>query len=323
MTRRTWTKAEEQHLIEMKNGGMSNFDIAAALNRSYNSVSVRSSRLNTSVIPQSQFKIHDGAITTQGDALILSDIEAPFQHADFINRVLDLAFAWGIKTLHLAGDLIHYDSLSAWGAAWTGADEQMLDKILRLAEERNDTELRAKLLEMYSDSPLSRELAAARGVFRSMQSFEKIVVDFGNHDDRYLRTIDRALDAGEFLHQIGRNGDDRWQIAPYYYSFIETEKGTFRVTHPRPSGRLAAVDLAVQHHQHIIMGHSHRWSVNRDPSGKYWAIQTGHCVDETRLAYVMQRDAKRDAHVLGATIIRGGYPFVLSPESPFEMLKRM
>lgn len=30
-----------------------------------------------------------------------------------------------------------------------------------------------------------------------------------------------------------------------------------------------------------------------------------------------------DAHVLGATIVRGGYPFVLCPESPWEMLKRM
>jgi len=321
--RRAWTKSEEQRLVEMKKRGMSNFDIAEALNRSYDSISVRLSRLDKSTVPQSQYQIYNGAITTQGDALILSDLEAPFQHADFVNRVLDLAFAWGVKTLHLAGDLIHYDSLSMWGAAWTGAEEQMLDKIMQLVEERNDNDLRAKLLEMYNESPLSRELSAARSVFRSFGSFEKIIVALGNHDDRYLRAIDRTLDARELLHQIGRDDDNRWQIAPYYYSFIETENGTYRVTHPHTRGRTAAMDLAVQYHQHIVMGHSHRWSVNRDPSGKYWAIQTGHCVDETRLAYVMQRDAKRDAHMLGATIIRGGYPFVLSPDSPFNLLKRM
>jgi hypothetical protein len=116
--------------------------------------------------------------------------------------------------------------------------------------------------------------------------------------------------------------DASWQIAPYYYSLIETEQGTFRATHPRSSAANAARDLAVQFHQHVVMGHSHRWAVQRDPSGDYWAIQTGHLVDEMRLAYVQQRDAKRDAHVLGATLIRGGYPHVLSPEFPFEMMKK-
>jgi hypothetical protein len=37
----------------------------------------------------------------------------------------------------------------------------------------------------------------------------------------------------------------------------------------------------------------------------------------------MQRDAKRDAHKSGATIIRGGYPWVLRPDSPWEQLKGM
>jgi hypothetical protein len=169
----------------------------------------------------------------------------------------------------------------------------------------------------------SEEITEARRVFRSFDSFKEVYAELGNHDDRYLRALDQALSPKELLHQIDKDKDERWKIAPYYYGFIETEKGTFRVTHPRGAGQKTAIDLAVQYHSHVIMGHSHRWAVNRDPSGDYWAIQQGCCVDENRLAYVKQRDAKRDAHLLGATIIRGGYPFVLSPESPWDLLKRM
>lgn len=169
----------------------------------------------------------------------------------------------------------------------------------------------------------SGEIGEARRVFKALDSFREIVVDLGNHDDRYLRALDQAVNPSELLHQLDRDKDPRWKVAPYYYSFVETEQGTFRITHPRGAAQSTAIALAVQFHQHVIMGHSHRWAVNRDPSGQYWAIQTGCCVDERRLAYVMQRDAKREAHLPGATIIRGGYPFVLSPESPWEMLKRM
>jgi hypothetical protein len=176
---------------------------------------------------------------------------------------------------------------------------------------------------LMADGSLSNELAESRKVFRSFGSFKEIYVALGNHDDRYLRALDSALSPKELLHQIDRHADERWKIAPYYYTLIDTEQGLFRAEHPRGAGKNTAVDLAVQYHAHIVMGHSHRWSVNRDPSGKFWAIQTGHCVDERRLAYVQQRSAKRDAHVNGATIIRGGYPFVLCPESPWDLLKRM
>lgn len=311
----------------MRKQGASVNEIARSLGRTYDSVNMQLRALRRNdVIPESTYPKLTSPLHVQGDALILSDVEAPFQNSEFVNRCLDLAFAWNIKTLILAGDLLHYDSLSQWGAAWTQRDESIVRELMREIETLKSAEDRARLqdkLLSLTGGELSRELAEARAVFRSLNSFETIVVALGNHDDRYLRTIQRGMQSLELLHQLDRHNDERWKIAPYYYCLLDTEAGTYRITHPRNSGRTAAMDLAVQFHQHVIMGHSHRWSVNRDPSGTYWAIQTGHCVDEERLAYVMQRDAKRDAHVLGATIVRGGYPFVLCPQSPFEMLKRM
>jgi len=324
--RKPWTKNDIDLLVKLKGEGKSDYQIAVLMGRTYDSVNAKLARIQkTAPIPKSSFPVWDKPLKSQGDALILSDIEAPFQHSDFINRCLDLAYSWGIQDLHLAGDLLHYDSLSMWGSEWVEPKSELVEKILDVFD-LSERELIRKKLEdagFLAESGLSGELAEARAVFRNFEMFENVYVAPGNHDDRHLRMLQQALEPRELLHQIDRHNDKRWHIAPYYYTLIETEAGTFRATHPRNAGRTAAQDLAVQFHQHVIMGHSHRWSVNRDPSGKFWAIQTGHCVDETRLAYVMQRDAKRDAHVLGATIIRGGYPFVLCPESPFDALKRM
>lgn len=305
------------------------------MGRTFSSVNVKLSRLRMSgdlpksEVPPSPFPLWDQPLKSEGDALILSDVEAPFQHSEFVNRVLDLADSWGIQTLHLAGDLMHYDSLSAWGSEWIQDKEEMIGSILDVLEQSLSSKKRGEVVTMLADKGLleggglSSELKDARRVFRSFDSFKSVYVALGNHDDRYLRALDQALSPRELLHQLDRHEDERWKIAPYYYTLIETTQGTFRAEHPRGAGKNAAIDLAVQYHQHVVMGHSHRWNISRDPSGKFWAIQTGHCVDERRLAYVQQRSAKRDAHVLGATIIRGGYPFVLSPESPWEMLKRM
>lgn len=314
---------------------MSVGDIAIRLNRTLESVDAKLYHLQKGPppVPQSSFPLWDKPLKSEGDALILSDVEAPFQHSEFINRCLDLADKWGIRDLHLAGDLLHYDNLSAWGSEWVQDKEDLVDGVLEIvmsvvqekAKKDMLSEAKQRLIDagMLSDDSLSSELAEARAMFRSFGGFENIYVAIGNHDDRYLRTIERALEPRELLHQIDRHNDDRWHIAPYYYTLIETEQGIFRATHPRNSAKNAAIDLAGKYHQHIVMGHSHRWSINRDKSGEYWAIQTGCCVDEKRLAYVMQRDNAGDAHVLGATIIRGGYPFVLCPETPWDIMKRM
>jgi hypothetical protein len=333
--RQTWTDKDIEKAVALKGRGLSEYDIAEKLGRTFASVNSKMSKLKlegklpVSEVPASRMPLWNEPLRSEGDAVILTDVEAPFQHSEFINRVLDLADTWGVQTLHLGGDLLHYDSLSAWGSEWTEDRADFAEAIIEIVEKYVANKKRSEVIELLENKGLtnagglSGELKASRQVFRSFNSFQNVYVELGNHDDRYLRALDQALSPKELLHQIDKDKDERWKIAPYYYGFIETEQGVYRITHPRGAGQKTAVDLAIQFHQHVVMGHSHRWSINRDPSGKFWAIQQGHCVDENRLAYVKQRDAKRDAHLLGATIIRGGYPFVLSPESPWELLKRM
>lgn len=325
MSKSNWTDQEIRTAISMKSSGKTLPEISKALNRSYNSVSVKLSR---AAVPESVMPLWNSPLESDGDAVILSDIEAPFQNGEFINRVLDLADAWKIKTLHLAGDLLHYDNLSAWGSEWTESQEDLRDMLLEFMTSlnKNQREKGVKIMEekgILTDTSYTGEMKEARKVFKSLGQFDEVYVALGNHDDRYLRALDQAMAPSELLHQIDKHNDPRWKIAPYYYTILHTKNGDFRITHPRGAGAKTAIDLAIQFHQHIIMGHSHRWNISRDPSAKYWAIQTGHCVDENRLAYVQQRDARREAHMNGATIVRDGYPFVLHNDSPWKLLKKM
>lgn len=330
-----WNK-DEIEILKRYAGKLSVAQLAEMTNRSYDAVRIKIGSLRKSgdlpavdVLPPSSMPKYDQPLMSQGDALILTDVEAPFQHSEFINKVLDLADAWGIKDLHLGGDLLHYDSLSKWGAEWIPDNlEANIEEIAHFINQlpQKYKKMGTELLEgkiLSNGGGYSDELAEARKVFASFRMFDNIYVALGNHDDRYLKAIDQAVKPKELLVQLDKHNDKRWKIAPYYYSIVESGGETYRVEHPRNAGRTAAQDLATQYHCHIVMGHSHRWAVNRDPSGDYWAIQTGHCVDEERLAYVMQRSAKRDAHCLGATIIRDGHPWVLGEWSPFEKMKRM
>lgn len=338
-SRQPWTEAEVEYLKQVISASPKPniHRISQKLRRSAASVDskihhlIREGKVQAATpIPVSTMPKYDKPLQSEGDAVILTDVEAPFHHSDFINRVLELADHWGVKTLHLDGDLLHFDSLSAWGAEWIPDEEEanmqnLLNFIQKLPQKLRDegNSILEKAGAFGGSGDLADELAEARAVFRSFTMFDDILVALGNHDDRYLRALDRAIKPKELLVQLDRHHDKRWKIAPYYYTFLETSQGLYRIEHPRGSSRSAAQDLAVQYHCHIVMGHSHRWAVNRDPSGKFWAIQTGHCVDETRLAYVMQRSAKRDAHCLGATIIRDGHPWVLGEWTPWDRMKRM
>lgn len=326
-SQRTYSAEDEVVIREMFLSGQKGTDIATRLGRQVGAVESKIKHMKRNgllKIAESPMPKLNEALKTSGDAVILADVEAPFQHSDFINRVLDLAYAWKIDTLHLAGDILHNERLSAWGAEWIPeasgeAFARLEDFIMQLPGKYKNSGI--EMIEgMSREQP--DEMKHARKVMNSFDHFKEIVCAIGNHDDRYLRALNVATSPRELLVQLGKDEKENWKIASYYYSFVETEKGMYRIEHPRAAGRTAAQDLAVQYHCHVIMGHSHRWAVNRDPSGDFWAIQTGHCVDEERLAYVQQRSAKRDAHALGATIIRGGYPFVLCEASPFEVMKK-
>lgn len=273
-------------------------------------------------------------LRTEGDALILCDLEAPYHHADFLNRCLDLAQAWNIRQCIIGGDCLHFDQFSHWEANWreekkpgdnlTPETAQVLrDKIAGLPERE-----RAEIGKILDTIPVERtdndELAEARRVLETIGGlFDRVDFVIGNHDSRFLKLLNSPLLPRKLLDFIGGCPEPKWRIAGYYYSILVSGGETFRIEHPKSAAASTAIKLADKYECSVICGHSHLHNFGYSTSGKHYAVQAGCIVDETRLAYAAQRSTNSPAHGLGAVIVVDGYPFILEPRSPWQRLKRL
>lgn len=284
-------------------------------------------------VDESPYQKYNQPLEQEGDVLVIPDLEAPFHNADFVNRCIELAQKWNIRQANIAGDALHFNSISKWEANWKADNQadigdQAHAEIFEFALSLPDHLQTALigLLEKYEpsvDNDVGTEVEFARKTMYNISTaFEDIVYVIGNHDGRFLSALNSPLFAKQ-LKDFVIGDNPKYRIAPYYYSTIHTENGDYSIEHPTLLSEKAAVQIAVQKQCHVLMGHSHRYSRLKDPSGKYWAIQMGMCVDEDRLAYVGQRTRSRERHATGATIIRGGYPYDLNPEIPWDLWKKM
>lgn len=327
--RHAWTPEEDRVFTAMSLAGASQAIIAKTLGLTQDQVRWHI-RKETRAVEESPFAIHNNPLVMQGDAVVLPDVELPFHHADFLNKVLDLAARWNIRQCIAAGDLLHLASLSAWGSSWMepsgGIDPKtetsLIDFATTLSAKKKEEllELVMKLAKADEPSNFSEEMREVRkAVSVISEQFDEIHLVLGNHESRYLRALDVPMSPDEIL--VGISADkEKWKTSPYYYSILETDAGPFQIEHPKSAAKNAAYKLASIHQKHVLMAHSHRWLLEKDPSGKFWAIQMGCIVDETRLPYASQRHNLADTHKLGAVIVRNGYPFLLGEETPFDLL---
>jgi len=284
-------------------------------------------------VTESPMPIYNTALEQTGDCLILPDTEFPYHHAEFINRCLDLAATLEVKNCTIAGDVMHFDSISHWEANWK-ADQKAgisdkahahLYNVMAKMTSKDQSLLIAALeeLEPQSESDIGSEVTISRKALNSLaEVFDDVVYVIGNHDGRLLSALNSPMFADQ-LKQFVIGENPKYRIAPFYYSILHTIAGDYRITHPTSAAQNTAVSLATQFHQHIIMGHSHNFSKNIDPSGQFWAIQSGCCVDEERLAYASQRDRGARRHALGAVLVYNGYPYDLSMKTDFTALKKI
>ena len=291
-------------------------------------------RLDREYIPQSPYPSYDSPLVMEGDAVILPDLEAPFHHADFVNRVLDLVENWGIRQAILPGDAIHLDTMSGWQPNWTkeqvgGVTEKAENKLVEFAKTLTKKkqgemfELLGGIGKLDAEDGASTELAEAGKVLRRLaDQFNAVDYDMGNHEGRALRTMETALSPTILLDLVSIPEGQRakWRVAPYYFSTLISNGEKFQVEHPKNYAKYSAWKLCAKYQCHVIMTHSHQLVYTFDWSGKYYAIEAGCCADELRFPYEAQRHNISHAHMLGAVIIRDGIPWLLHARSPFEKL---
>jgi hypothetical protein len=267
---------------------------------------------------------------------VLGDVEFPFHHAEFLNACLELAARWDIHQLILAGDVLHFDSLSTFdpnfkketNGGLSEDDELDIRRTIAKLKPNNPVrqEMEAKLEKIgrreESDGASTELEVARKNLHRLADAFDAIDFVIGNHEGRYLRALQSPLMPSEILRQLEAN-QSKWRIAPFYYSILKSAGETYRITHPKNSSKGASRNLAAKFHQHILMAHNHHWLVTSDRSGEYLAAEIGCCVDETRLPYAAQRDNGGDAHVLGAAIVRNGKAWFLNKFTDWDVFLKL
>lgn len=226
-----------------------------------------------------------------GDVVILADLQIPYHDSDFINRILGLAEAWKVRQCILAGDAVDLASFSPYG---------------------KDAEIFAE-----------KEFAESEAVIDAIaEHFDKCLWLFGNHEDRLKRMLNKELAASRFLRLFTKRANV--EITEYYYCFVEPD---WIVAHPKNASVISSRVpqwLTEKYCANVAAGHGHLWGMATDRSGRRLAVDTGICADPERLAYTTVRLNTRPAMVQGAMILRGGFPWLLSPKwTDWEGLRRL
>mgnify|MGYP001564309952 CR=1 FL=1 len=289
-------------------------------------------------IGESSFARYDSPPTVTADRVaIFPDIQFPYHHHEFTNRVLGLCRAWNVRHCILAGDVIENSSLSRFDPAWAGAGnsggipdkvtDDLLDVMAKM-KPKDAAGVRA-VIEKHGRKTIDNADGVSeewgyskKPIAAIVAQFDEVVWVLGNHEGRLLRQMKSPF-LPENLKQMFVGDDPKVTIAPYYYCLVVSKGVEWRVTHPKSSTKGDAKWYASKYLVNTIMCHNHHLVLQMDRSGKFFAVETGTMADESRLPYVAQRDTKGDAHILGATIIRDGKAWLLHADTDWALLNKI
>lgn len=287
------------------------------------------------IVPPSGYIRYDQPPIIRADRIvILPDIQFPYHHADFLNKVLYLCHKWNVRHAILAGDVIENSALTHFDPNWEGEGKLSEEVVADLVDiisglpEKTAQKVRAVIEkhgahDSVNPGGISEEWGHARKALRRLvDQFDEIVWELGNHEGRILRQL-QSPTSPEEIKRLFLGDMEKVKISPYYYCIVESGNTTWRIIHPKSSAKGDARWYAAKYLTNVVMAHSHQWMMQKDRSGMFWAIETGMIVDEARLPYVAQRDNKADRHLLGATIIVDGNPWLLHDGINWERLAQM
>lgn len=225
------------------------------------------------------------------DEFILGcDTHIPHYHEGIINRMLEFAEHHKIKNFIHPGDFFDQTAFSRFDSA----SEDI--------------------------SSLSEEIEAGRTVIKALKSvFSDIRFTLGSHDVRLWLNLlkqGKEIPFDEPWRLVGENVE----VSRFRYAEINDE---WRVTHPKSVMRIGGIGIVraiAKFQRSIIFGHGHWWGIEKDPSGKHYAIAPGCLVDKKRVAYASLWDTSHNEWVPGfVAVLDRNKPILLEEGSPWEI----
>lgn len=213
-----------------------------------------------------------------GSVLVLPDVELPFHNAPFLNNVIMLARAQGVRQLILDGDFMHNASFAYFAGSEKEADQELSEV---------------------------EEL-----VYPFFANFDAVYWLSGNHDTRIQKMLDRLISmeriarmivppehAAEFYRKV--------KIFDHFWCKVGSE---WQIHHPNVKGAQiparTATWIAEKNDCNVGQGHVHLFGTAQTRNGKWMGIDIGVGVDVRRLAYQNLRHSTHPNGVAGALILR-------------------
>ena len=249
-------------------------------------------------VPKSMSRRYDKPPIIKESCLVIFDTQIPFQDAEFLNNLLELARAWDIQQGISGGDLLNMSAFSIF-------KERPEDKIWR------------------------RDRDVAIEVLRALHShIPKWLLILGNHEAFLIKTLAQQIGHDDILALLGK--PQGFVATDYYYCLVKLGGSVWRITHPRNISVIHSripQRLCEKFHANVASGHGHLAGMTPDYSGKYVAVDVGITCDPLRLDYSSLRDSTRPSMCQGALILMESegkcYPYHLYPNSDWVALQRL
>lgn len=250
-------------------------------------------------VPQSLSQRFNKPVIIREPCLIIFDTQIPFHDADFLNNLLQLAQAWGIKQGISGGDFLN---MTAFSNFFEAPEEKIWAK---------ERDVAVQVMKALSDA------------------IPKWLLILGNHEVFLLKRLAEQLGHEDILRLLDK--PTGFKATDYYYCLVKLGGSVWRITHPRNISVIhnrIPQRLADKYEQNIASGHGHLAGFSPSYSGKWLCCDVGITADSLRLDYVSLRDSTRPAMCQGGLILMLGddghcYPYHIYPTSDFKALRRL
>lgn len=231
-------------------------------------------------------------LRTVGDAIVTADWHIPLHDPVMVNAVIETAKETNIKTLIIAGDLVHAETAGSYLPHQPEASQE---------QEEQDANIIIKTL---------------------LRTFDTIKLSWGNHDYRYSRATGYKHSFTECMRHLLR-GLSEEELGRLCFSDLDYQEywplageRKIRICHQENFSKVPlTVPKALAHIYGcgVIAAHSHHCAMGVAENGEDLIFEVGGLFHPARTEYI-QRTTTNHNWVQGFIYFKDGVPYIKSPK---------
>jgi hypothetical protein len=286
-----WSKERLGVLIDLRASGCTAPEISDQLSRKWN-MPVSIDCVNNAIYRHQvgrylierdkHIKVYDEEMRITADsAIISSDWHAPYYSEVWVNRMLQFAHKYGIKTHVIGGDWMDMGF-----AKWSKF------KMMENIGER--------------ESNLDEEIERVQAVFNACKLYDRTYLICGNHENRVDRLTEGKIQARHIIDLMGGKEMEGLTVSVYDKLYINDD---ILVVHPKSYSQISgsvAVRLAEKTHRHVLNAHGHFMAMRYDRSAKFMCCDIGGMFDITKIDYICKKTTTHPTWNNGFAVIMDG-----------------